>query len=334
MTAQSAGPSRSCHRAWRLTPILLAALGACATNEARDQLRNAPPAPLIVQLDCMAPASGAADALHFTASQDEMRTMLLEELRSLDTCSKVATKAELGAEKPDLVVTLVPKSDIRFEHAGTANFLGSGGLWLVTWIGGLLVPDSSYRIAMDASWNYSIPQVETKKFQFDFSGEEVDLSFFDRNSLLSLQGLQSLVLPPFWTSDQTEKTSTSLTRSSMQLAARKVANELKRNFANAEKSFECEIKINTPANGSTFRSTSIPISLEAKSLNSQPIGRVRASVENGKSVDLEVTPAPNANGFVVEAKGVLELQPNRENFVRIEVQADKVYTRTLRLTPR
>jgi hypothetical protein len=43
---------------------------------------------------------------------------------------------ELAGQRPDVVVRIVPTAGqpiaFQFQHEGTSNFVGAGGLWLVT----------------------------------------------------------------------------------------------------------------------------------------------------------------------------------------------------------
>lgn len=311
---------------------LLSLLAACATGDNSSVLRELPPAPLVVVIDCEVPAGSGDPQLAFRATAAEMQSLLVQELRALDASSRVVTRSELGNDRADVAIKLVPRGPIRFEHKATASYLGAGGLWLVSWIGGLLVPDSTYTVRMDATCRYAPAGDEAEYFERAIVGGEVDLSFFERNDLISLPTLQSLLLPPFWTSDQSDKTSDALTRSSMQLVARRIATELKQDFERlAEVEFLCSVRVQTPRNGQSVVSRTIPITLTAISQASDPVSRVTASVNGGQAQPLELVLGRDGASRV-EARGELQgLDPTADNWVRIDVTAGKIYTRTLRL---
>jgi hypothetical protein len=242
------------------------------------------------------------------------------------------SRGELGSDRADVAIKLVPRGPIRFAHKETASYLGAGGLWLVSWIGGLLVPDSTYTVRMDATCRFAPAGDEAEYFEREIAGGEIDLSFFERNDLISLPTLQALVLPPFWTTDQSDKTSAALTRSSMRLVAQRIATELKQDFERlAEVEFLCSVRVQTPRNGQTVVSPTTPITLTAISQASDPVSRVTVSVNGGAPEPLEILLGRDGASRV-EARGELRgLALDHDNWVRIDVTAGKIYTRTLRL---
>lgn len=305
---------------------------ACASSEGNRVLRDLPPAPLVVVVDADLPPAGAESGLRFAASKAEMTSILAQELRSLDVGSRVIASGEPGSDQADIEIKFRPRSQIQFEHAGATNVLGATGLWLVTWVGGLLVQESTYIVRMDATCAYKVPG-ERVQFERAVKGGEVDLSFLERNDFMSSSTLQALVLPPFWTSDQADTTSAALTRSSLRMAAREIANELKKDFEGiAETEFKCAVRIRSPQNGKPASGSTMPLSLTASSRSQDPIIKISVSVNGGPSIDMPLSPA---SGRLVEVSGELKgLSPERENWVRVEVTADKVYTRTIRMPTR
>jgi len=320
-------------RACRLHTILLSSLlAACATQQ-NSGLRDLPPAPLVVAVKAEQPAAQRGDGLAFVATAAEMQQMLVQELRALDASSRVVTADDPLAADADLEVTFVPGGAVTFEHVGTTNFLGAGGLWLVTWLGGLLVQDSTYSVRWDksAKFRYACAAASAPG-EREVGGGDIDLAFFDRNDLVSFQGLQSLILPPFWTSDQDGKTSATLTRSSLRVAAEQITSLLKKEKdfeALAEGDFKCGIRIDAPANGSAVDSPSMPIVITATPRTRAKVSKVTVAVNGGQPVALELT---TVVGAAHQARGTLiGLVPGAENWVRIEVTTDKIHTRTLRL---
>lgn len=308
---------------------------SCATGSEADALRDLPPAPLVVAVEWgsggSAPVTVSYDGQTAQATAAEMGELLAQELRALDASSYVGTREDLADRDPDLTLVLEPRSNLEFAHVGTSNFLASGGLWLVTWIGGLLVDDSTYSIGMDAICRYSLDPEDY--FERTLTGSEVDLSFFQRNDLLSMQGLQSLILPPFWTSDQTDKTSDALKRSAMRVAARQIAGELKTDYEQlAEDNLRCSIKLAKPAaNGMVVTGMTMPIDMVIAATAASVL-KVTASVNGGEPIILT---HEDATGLKVRAFGNLTgLELDKDNWVRIVVSADIDYTRTLRLAAR
>lgn len=305
---------------------------ACATGSEVDTLRDLPPAPLVVLVEWGGrndvPTTIAYGGAKAQASPAEMAELLAQELRALNASSRVCTRSELAGARPDLTLQIEPRGDIEAAHVGTTNFLASGGLWLVTWVGGLLVEDSTYSVGVAADCRYARSSEEY--FERPITAGEVDLSFFDRNDLLSLPGLQSLILPPFWTSDQSAKTCETLKRSAMRIAAREIARKLKVEFVDlAQTEFRCSVQLLSPSNGAPVVATTMPIKLKIMATGSEPVGSVTAVVNGGNPIALQLR---NAEGLTVEASGELAgLEPNRDNWVELRVVADDLYTRTLRL---
>ena len=215
----------------RLGPflVLLSLLAACATGTDTRALRELTPAALVVVVDAVPPAAAAGGPLQFTATAAEMQSMLAAELRVLGLGSRVVARQDLGKDEADIVLTLTPRRPIEFAHRGVAaagNVIGSAALWVVTWIGGLLVPDSNYTIGMDASAAVAMPGLERAGFDLPVKGGDVDLTFFDRNQFFSWPLVQSFVLPSFLTTDQAAVTSASLTRACMHEAAVQITAQL------------------------------------------------------------------------------------------------------------
>lgn len=305
------------------------AAAACATGENSSALRELPPAPFVVAVETVAPAA-TKEGMGFVATSAEMQKMLAEELRALDASSRVLQTGEPGAKEADLAVRVVPQGSIDFQHAGTANFLGAGGLWLITWLGGLLVPDSTYTVRMQGTCTFKPAGGSEKTSLLKLTSDEVDLSFFERNDLFSFPGLQSLVLPPFWTTDQTSKTCESLSRSSMRLVARQIALELKRDFElRADRDLDCSLRTESPVNGQAVDKPSLPISLTAKWRTRDPVTSASVSVNGGEWVELAKVPMA---GSSLKFEGTLQgLKVGEENWVRIQAVGANTYTRTLRL---
>ena len=322
----------------RLGPflVLLSLLAACATGTDTRALRELTPAALVVVVDAVPPAAAAGGPLQFTATAAEMQSMLAAELRVLGLGSRVVARQDLGKDEADIVLTLTPRRPIEFAHRGVAaagNVIGSTVLWVTTWIGSLLIPDSNYTIGMDASAAVAMPGLERAGFDLPVKGGDVDLTFFDRNQFFSWPLVQSFVLPSFLTTDQAAVTSASLTRACMHEAAVQITAQLKQDFERlAESRLGCGVRLETPRNGQRVTATTMPIVLTAVSRSQDPVHQVTVSVNGGPQAELQLG---QTGASLVEARGELKfLQLDRDNWIRIRVVADKVYTRTLRLLPR
>jgi hypothetical protein len=318
-----------------IAPIAMLMAAACASTDSTDPIRNLPPASLLVAVEApTAPLTSSPGAAgEFRATPAEVQRMLTKELQAMDASSRVVAADELAGQRPDVVVRLVPTAGqpVAFQHEGTSNFLGAGGLWLVTWIGGMFVPDSRYSVAMDAKFQIALGDAWIER---PIGGDEVDLTFFDRNDLLSVQGLQSLVLPPFWTSDQADKTGASLTEAAVKIAARQITVALKSEFEQAAANdFGCAVQVTTPKNGQAVAGTQMPIELVALSRSEVPVSRVAIGVNGSTPAEIKLGERVGEDG--IAARGTLHgLDPARENTVRIEVTTDRIHTRTLRLAAR
>ncbi|MFK7740380.1 MAG: hypothetical protein AB8H80_08645 [Planctomycetota bacterium] len=327
----------------RLAPALLPALllfaSGCASTSDLDELRDQPPVPMVVLVQWDADES----PMHIRYGEEtvevpaeELTELLAQELRALDTGSMIGTKRDLRAIAPDLTLTMRQEEPIVCSHEGTSGFLASGGLWLVTWVGGLLVEDSAYRVAMNASCTFA--NSEDNRAERSITGDVVELSFFDRNDLVSWPGLQSLVLPPFWTSDQTETTIDALKRSAMRIAARKIANDLKVGFDERyQNQLRCAVEMVQPArNKSEVTGVSMPldvrIRIDTDEDEEEPV-TVEASINGGDYSALEVQP-DELNNLALRARGTLNgLAMGTDNWVRLRIRAEETFTRTIRLVP-
>lgn len=328
---------------------LLTLLGSCATPDTGDDLRSKPPAPWVVSVDWDAGSDNAADFRYagepVPTTKAEAVAFLTQELRALDASSKIVLAGQPTEVPPDLELTFKPRGGIRTQHAGSSSPLGAFGLWLVSWIGGLLVPDSSYYVEIDATCSYTIDDsVGKRTFDKNLASDPVDerfftqLSFFERNDFFSGPTLQSIVLPPFWTTDQHDKTGSALSQAAMRIVAREITALLKAKDFEAlhQNALACRIEINEPVNGAAVTSSAIPIEITARCVG-VPIKNVAAQANDGPVIDLK-RERDVGDGLV--ARGELQgLRLGGANWVRVRVttgttddpSGDRHYTRTLRL---
>jgi hypothetical protein len=313
----------------RVAALSLSVLAACATTDTGREIRELPPAALCLLVDTQPSAAAPAGATPLSdTTRNNWVRMIAEELRRLDATSRVVTRAELGDNAPDLVVTLVANRPPQFEHTGASSVLLAGGLWITTWIGGLLVPDSSYRLDWDATYRLAPTLPSAAAFERRIQTGEVVLSFFERNDFFSGPTLESLILPPFWTTDQADKTNGALEQAAVRTAALEIATFLKRDFERAANTnWRCSVEVKQPRNGQPVIGTELNLVL-AVSRARTAVERVTARLINGPPIELSL--APDGAGTVASGK-LTGLRTDVENRIRVEVVTDKTFTRTLRL---
>ena len=331
---------------------LLTVLGACATADTSDELRRKPPAPWVVSIDWAPDSRSDADFRYagelVPTTKAEAVELLTRELRALDASSKIVIAGEPTDVPPDISLIITPRSAIRMEHAGASSPLGALGLWLVSWIGGLLVRESSYYVQVDATCSYTIhDSVGNRTFKKDLASDPADerffaqLSFFERNDFFSGPTLQSVVLPPFWTTDQHDKTGSALAQAAMRIVAREITALLKSDFdVLSQNALTCLVEVREPVNGAAVTSSSTPVEVVVRSVG-DPIKLVTARVmaQTGHGPVSELTRVRDVNEGLVASGEVHGLRPDSVNWVRIQVTTgaaedasrDRHYTRTLRL---
>jgi hypothetical protein len=307
-------------------------LAACASTDTAQAVRDLPPAALIVAVEPIdAPPAATPSPLRFEVGAAAMQRALADELRALDVASEVVLASELGDRRADVTLKFGANRPIELAHKGTASYLAAGGLWLVTWIGGLLVEDSTYVVRMDASCKLSANETSV---DFPVGGDDVDLSFFDRNDFVSLPTLQSLILPPFWTSDQTDTTSEALSHAAIRIAAQRVAQRLKQDFeVQAANQMGCGLTIATPRNGQVANAAELPIEFVVTSR--EPVESVFAKVNGGAEIPLAIAGSRLEGQLRTEVVSTLRgLEPGRPNQVTLYVVLGGLtFSRTLRLWP-
>ncbi|MCB9917392.1 MAG: hypothetical protein H6832_03220 [Planctomycetes bacterium] len=202
----------------------------------RDEIRDKAPAALKVAI-CQPTFSFQANAsnasLNFGSNATALHDALFEQLSELNTVTSIVKAAGAGDETDgaDVYIESELLGSPDFDSSSFAStWLASGGLWLVSWIGGLLTDDTAYQSSLTLKF-----KVKNAVTRGDESSGELPLgslstSFWERNRLLSFSGLQSLILPPFWTSDDTSTTSTALTNRATEAFALRLANYLKSDF--------------------------------------------------------------------------------------------------------
>ena len=323
-----------------LLVLVLALLASCASSDAYADIRKQPPCPITLAIDVptVAAAEASAGSQSMTVRPGEMQDLLVRGLRKVRAASRVVPLSELASPSDaDVVLRPTLRQTAPFEYIGCSDsWWASGGLWLVTWIGGMAVNDSSYRANMEAVFQLEFPQSE-RRFQQQMGSRDIDLSFLQRNDLFSWPTVQSFVLPPFWTTDQLDTTTAALTGHAVDDVAAKLGEYLKQQFEDESKTHDlCSIGIESPVNGATVTTESVKITGVIRP--AVQITSVQASLNGGSEVEASVVALADGEGgdgvdrayqrrFRVNLRG---LNPG-ENFVRITVQAGDEYTRTLTL---
>jgi hypothetical protein len=224
------------------------------------------------------------------------------------------------------------KQRATFSHKGWADtWWASGGLWLVTWIGGLAVNDSTYNANLQIEYSVEFPhsRSEVKK---SYESDPVDTTFFERNDLFSWPTAQSLILPPFLTTDQPDTTRDALTRRAVDSVALGLARDLKQRFEEFEARDNCSVKVTSPINGSSVDSDTITL---------KGLIRAQSSID-GVSTELNGKPGVAVNSVKVEGD---DFWPHQSSFshtvsglklgansIRITISAGDLSTRTLSIT--
>ena len=323
--------------AWRaltLSAGLLITAG-CSTADTMGEIRQLPPSPIRVGIAEFAtfPAPSAQAAMEASADKNQMRQLLLNSLTRARTASEVRLLKPSDDQRSfDVILTPSMTRRATFSHKGWANtWWASGGLWLVTWIGGLAINDSAYNVNLqvgyDVQFTYSRSEVNKS-----YDSDAVDTTFFERNDLISWPTVQSLILPPFLTTDQSDTTREVLTRRAVDSVAHGLAKDLKQRFEEFEAADNCSVKVTTPINGAITTSDSITLQGFIKAQSA--IAGVSTELNDMSAVD--VTPVevpgddfwPFQSSFSHTVRG-LKLGPN---FIRIMVKSGDRSTRTLIIT--
>lgn len=274
---------------------------------------------------------GGADVMYMTASSARLQELLVRSLGDVRAASRVVRLVDLAdAQEADVVLTPVIKQPVAFSCEGlSGSWWASGGLWLLTWIGGMAVDDSTYQSKMEVDCTFTFPRSKNKVGKVAAS-TAVDVSFLERNAFFSWPTLQSLVLPPFWTSDEADSTREVLTQRAVNDVAQELARYMKRGFEDdAYDKDNCKVAVESPVNGSQIDSDTVTVRGSVAAV--EQVKSIRIVVNGGAPVVVEPTKTRDATphyGFQCEASG---LRPG-PNYIRILVVAGDECTRTLQVT--
>lgn len=307
-----------------------------AAERNAEQVRSRPPVACRLALTVSEAPSNVADATGMRLTKDAvgMRDALVGHLSRLDTASVVfgaSNRSAVRASDADIVLDLKISGSPPKHRGLSSGWWSSGLLWVVTWIGGLFTDDSTYMT--DLTVNGSLTHVDSALIG-PVAGRsgEIDLHFWNRNKLLSWRTLQSMILPPFWTSDDAELTSEQLTDLAAHAAAVQIADYIKRRLEeDAAASFAKLVLIEPANNGVVVTGTSARLHFAIESKD-EPV-KTLAVAHGGRSEEVPL-PANTGvpGGYRCEVKDLeIELRPG-ENLIQIVANVGgRRFARTLRL---
>ena len=312
-------------------------VAACSTSSnALAELGRLTPCPVrigVAEFPAMSAPSGG-DVMESDASPAELQEMLAAALVRARTASDIQ-RVGAGASEDDFDLILTPRISKRpsFAHEGWASsWWASGSLWLLTWVGGLAVEDSSYSTDMSLEFDLRFPESGRNRVR-EYESGAVNTAFFERNDFMSWPTAQSLVLPPFLTSDQGDTTRAALTQRAMDSVAAAFARDLKQNFRQLEEVERCSLTSVTPANGARVEGSSVELAGSVRT--TARVNQVTAELQGsgsgpqvaklGNRRDLDVQMMSQAADFSVRVSG-LQLGPN---YIRIAISADETSFRTI-----
>lgn len=321
-----------------LALAVLALAAACSTTSVASETRSLPPCAITLAIDDFAsvPAAPTADgAMYMTANGDELQRLLTASLGKVRAASRIVRLSELGdPAEADVVLKPRLKGPVEFSYEGwSSRWWASGGLWLVTWIGGMAVDDATYKSNMVVDCELRFQRSGNPMLRTATS-TPVDVAFLERNDFFSWPTVQSLILPPFLTSDQPDSTRQALTDASVDAVAIELARYLKRDFElDAQKIDHCMIRLDSPVNGATVVSDSVE--LVGTITPDASVAAVQVRVGDGEPIRADIVPMnppdpdhPNRCRFRCIANGL----GSGDNYIRLVVVAGDEYSRTLLVT--
>jgi hypothetical protein len=320
----------------QLVGLALVVLAGCASAPGEEQsIRSMPPAACRLAVGVsQGPAQGASAAgLRFTQDAAALRDAVVAQLADLNAASSVLAVADAddaAAKGADVFLDLRVVGSAPPSHSGVSSgWWSSGVLWLVTWIGGLLTDDSTYQTNLKLSGTLSHVGSEDIGSVVAESGA-VDLSYWERNTVASWRFLQSLVLPPFWTTDDPEITSAALTERATAAACVRIADYVKRELEDDSAERLARFTLKQPAANAVEvdqASTMLEFVIESRS---SPVALL-ALERDGVRTELPLPPDTGMAGSYVCAVPArpIELQRGANEVRVIAVIGGRRFTRTL-----
>jgi hypothetical protein len=265
-------------RPFLLTSLLLF-LGCSSVDPAlldddnKTHVKDLPPVPYRIAIGPVqgVPTGGAAEGLSITASADRIQEDLRAHLNAFQTAGADVSVVNASFDpraanasdtadlyiRPKVTTTAAPRPLGRSDQ-----WLAAGGFWLLSWIGGLFVDDYSYDTAFELTCDITSCFEGTPLTTAACQGGRIDLEYWDRNTFPSLRMLESFVLPPFWTSDDQETTSASLTDRAIRAAAGRLSLFLKKDLEGKVQDGFGRLRLMSPATAEATIEGAFPLRFE------------------------------------------------------------------------
>lgn len=311
-------------RNWTWALVAVSLLASCASvSDVERDVRGQPPAALTVAVKpVVLPASQMVDGeLDFSTSPNDMRDGLVAGLQRVNAASRIVPYVEGQEADYDVIVAPQVNNSVQIQHAGSFDgpWLGSTGLWLVTWIGGMVVDDAQYDVNLNV--NYTVRDALGTDIvpAQPANASAVDTSFFERNDFFSWPTLQSVIIPPFLTSDQEETTERIVTDGAIESVATNMASYLKSAF---EVNAPIRLAVLEPgrANGSTIQGDTVDLALRIAA--PEPVALVRWQLNSGEwSQVTDMDASDDGENFYAEMRESIQGLAPGENFIRVQIVA-------------
>ncbi|MFQ5503415.1 MAG: hypothetical protein ACE5F1_01305 [Planctomycetota bacterium] len=330
---------------------LLLCLGSCATTDpaffSRDgrPLEKLDPVPYRIaiapiELETGSMRSSSPSDLKFLYDPPRFQKKLVDALTELNTSVEVVEASSSDLEGPpsekqrwDLLVRPRLTSPAVLRHEGTSgSWLVSGLLWVTTWIGGLFVSDSSYEAKLALDYKIEIPggrEIGLCRGQ----STKMDLGFWDRNEGISGGFFQTWILPPFWTSDDSEVTSKNLSEAMTRRVAADLTKYLKEGFQGPEEEFLARLVLKQPRIGSKVGDS---VTLDGELVARWDIEQLKVFLNDGvEPIDIgklsPIDQQKQADGkYKQKLKAVIRNLEKGKNHIIIEVRTNnRVSTKTI-----
>ncbi len=331
--------------------LLLAACGSTAPDyRSRDGLlllRDMPTAPYRIGVLPLRPGTVRLPAGALTPEHCvDFRDRLVTALQGLASASDVvplpadADPADLRLcgepDRIDLAVVPTLRSPARTgDWQWSGQWWLSGVLWLTTWFGGLAVEDAEYQAEMAVDFEVYHPAGRRRIAVVEARSSAFGLNFWDRHRVLSFGTLQSLVLPPFLTSDDRARTEALLWRRTCEQLGARLTGFLKEDLLAIEKSYLGDVKVEPLEPGPDPGSFRLPGRLVAGSrVEEFRVDRdAEADVVVLTGADMPDLEAQRfGDGFRFAFAPVLTLQPGQHRLRLWFFTEGPVTTRTLLVT--
>lgn len=252
--------------AWLLTAAACASPSGLSDVEEAKAIRDAEPIPFRIGVAPVttAPSAITEGELRFAFDESDLRSRLCNDFAALRTASEVvAITDEVDIEDLDLVLRPHVRAALLAYDDATQGAWLSSILWITTWFGGLWIEDSSCQSRLQLDWEVVNPREERSGRVLDSlrcSSEQSELAFLERNSFFSWQTLQSLIIPPAFTSDSDVTTASALSRRAVDSVAASVARYLKGGLGGDGRDLLGELRLDHPRNGSRVAASTIELS--------------------------------------------------------------------------